>query len=478
MYCARRTLLVSASLLAAASGTYALAADSPLDPTSWGVVYDVPGTREVVVQADVPYLRDAQGTLTVDIYLPAGAGQSGVRPAVVFLNAVGDRPDDKVKDWAIYRSWPRLVAAHGLAGVSMDARRDGIQDSLRAVFSFLAEHGAEHGIDGSRLGVYAASANVSGATEYLMGEGAAPGIRAAALYYGQPPERLRGDLPVFYVAPESDARRMVSDLTGLWSRVLETGAPWTLAYASDMPHAFDAFTDTDEARRIVRQTIAFWKAYLDPLPARTEPPSTARAIVAALYGNETQRAAELLADWVEEHPEDAVGWAQQGRVLAELRRFPEATTSYERALALGSTDPGLFVGLGQSRLFERRWEDAAVYLARAIESGARASQVYGQLGLAQLQLGRNAEAVRSYELAFEAGIPPGANTRGVAWYNLACGYSRLGRTGQALEALGHAIDEGFSDRRTLETDADLEPLRPLPGYREIVARLPAPATGS
>src|SRR5262249_1565916 len=153
---------------------------SQLDATSWGVVYDTPATKRVKVRNEVPYL----GALAIDIYSPPDLKAGEKRPAVVFINAIGDREDNKVKRWAIYQSWPRLVAADGMIGVSMDADGARVQESLRGVFDFLTKQGAQYGVDGARLGLYAASANVRGTYEYLIGDNAAPGIRAAALYYG------------------------------------------------------------------------------------------------------------------------------------------------------------------------------------------------------------------------------------------------------------------------------------------------------
>ena len=134
---------------------------SPLDPTNWGVVYDIPETKRVTVKNGVTYFKDATSDLQIDIYSPAGAKSNAKLPAVIFLNAIGDRPDDKVKNWAIYSSWPRLIAAHGMVGISMDADGTRIQDSLKALFAFLESDGAKYGIDSTRLGVYAASANVT-----------------------------------------------------------------------------------------------------------------------------------------------------------------------------------------------------------------------------------------------------------------------------------------------------------------------------
>ena len=58
----------------------------------------------------------------------------------------------------------------------------------------------------------------------------------------------------------------------------------------------------------------------------------------------------------------------------------------------------------------------------------------------------------------------------VAWYNLACVHSRLGREGKAIECLNTAVEHGYSAFRHLERDPDLDALRELPGYKELLAR--------
>lgn len=444
---------------------------SPLNPTSWGVVYDVPATKQVTRRADVPYLRDDRGTLTLDIYSPPKLKAGEKRPAVVFFNAIGDRPNDSLKRWAIYKTWPRLVAAHGLIGVSMEADATRIPECLAAVFDFLAKQGVAHGIDGMRLGVYAASANVSRAAEYLMSANAAAGIRAAVLYYGRAPEgKLRPDLPVLFVVAEGDAPGMVPQLTSLWQRVIETNAPWTLAFSSKLPHGFDAFSDNDDARRVIQQTLAFWKSHLEPVPQPAWPPSPAREIVAASYWGRPQPLADLLAKWLAEHPNDTEAYLQYGRALQQLRRLDEALAAFERATTLGSTDARVFAGMGQVYASRQQWEEAVKFLERALAGGFQNSLIYGQLANAQLHVNRNEEAVKNYEKSFEMGIPPGANTRGLAWYNLACAYVRVGQKEKAFEAISRSIDEGFAKREHLETDTDFALIRTEARFQELLAK--------
>ena len=118
-----------------------------------------------------------------------------------------------------------------------------------------------------------------------MNETAAKGIKAAVLYYGGLPNMAyRKDLPVLFVVAETDFARNPQQYTGLWQKVSESRAPWTVMFASRMPHAFDAFADNDESRRIIQQTINFWKTHLEPVPQPSWKPSPAREILAASYG--------------------------------------------------------------------------------------------------------------------------------------------------------------------------------------------------
>ena len=467
-------LLAAALSLCLSPAALAAQSRSPLDPTAHGVVYDVPGTQRVELRAGVQFGTSSGRQLLADIYRPEDLRPGERRPAVVFINAVGDGPDstERVRQWEIYRTWPRLVAAHGLIGISMDADRDSIQRSLRGLFAFLDRQGGAHGIDASRLGVYAASANASGAAELVLGASPPGGVKAAVLYYGGVPAgALRTDLPVLFFVAESDAPRMGEALPALWGRVVEARAPWTLTYGSRMPHAFDAFSDNDEARRHVQLTLAFWKAHLEPVPQPTWERSAARDIVATLYANDAARAAELLSRYTTANPTDAEALRQQARVLVQLQRYAAADSAYERAYRLDSTHAGLLSGLGQMRIGQQRWAEGADLLQRAIAAGVEHSMILGQLGWAQLHLGRNAEAARSYERAFELGIPPGRSTRGVAWYNLACAYARLGETERAIAALEQAFGEGVNERRTYEQDSDLASLRSHPRFRALVNRM-------
>lgn len=464
--------LASALLFAAAAPqvAHAAAPSSALDPSRFGIVYDIPETKLVRLVPNVAYWQDASDTLALDIYQPPAFKRGQVYPVVVFLNAIGDRPDSRVKEWGIYKSWPRLVAAHGFVGVSMDANGEHIQECLARVFAFLSSKGAAYGIDGSRIGVYAASANVRGAWEYLGKPDAPPQVRAAVLYYGNPPAATpRTDLPVLFVVASSDAPRMTADLDSLWHRVVAVGAPWTLVYGARLPHGFDGVADNDDSRRLIQQTIAFWKSHLMPVPPPTWEHSEARDIVATMFGSDSEAKVRVLTPWLAAHPQDVSALMSYAQALRDLRRFDEAGVALERVYALDSSNVMVAAQLGGLRLGQQRFAEAASLLARAVAAGGNNSLTLGQLGYAELSLNRNEDSVRHYEQAFAVGIPAGRTTRGVASYNLACGYARLGRKQDALEALARAVDEGFG--QGMADDSDFASLRTEPRFQELVARV-------
>jgi hypothetical protein len=91
---------LTASLLAAACVAASLRGQTPPehDVTEQSVVWVVPGLERVAVRGDVPYKTDGAKTLGLDVYSPPGLRAGELRPAVVFINGVGDAEGRSLKD--------------------------------------------------------------------------------------------------------------------------------------------------------------------------------------------------------------------------------------------------------------------------------------------------------------------------------------------------------------------------------------------
>jgi len=76
----------------------------------------------------------------------------------------------------------------------------------------------------------------------------------------------------------------------------------------------------------------------------------------------------------------------------------------------------------------------------------------------------------AYEKAVEAHKKAATfeQTRGISLYNLACAYSLLGRTDEAIEALRESREAGFDLADPIGGDGDLDNLRDDPRFRELV----------
>ena len=134
---------------------------------------------------------------------------------------------------------------------------------------------------------------------------------------------------------------------------------------------------------------------------------------------------------------------------------------------LGGNDAGTYLGLGQIRDQQKRYEEAVNNYTKAIDLGARFGGAYIQLATAQVNLNRYEDAVKTYEKALEKGVMPKSTT----YYNIACVYSLGNQTDKAFEMLNKAIDEGFANRNTMETDTDLTPIRSDSRFQQLLTRL-------
>jgi tetratricopeptide (TPR) repeat protein len=435
-----------------------------IDPLSFGVILDHPDVKNVIKKADITYLQDSKGTLRIDVYAPPKLNPGETRPAVIFLNAVGDRPGGRpLKSWGIYSSWPALIAAHGYIGISMEADGSRIPESIESLFKFLDAKGAQYNIDAERLGVYAASANVSQASPYLMNETAYRGIKAAVLYYGRAPAGpYRKDLPVLYVIAEGDVRP--NSHNNLMNEVLKNNAPWTIRMGTGMPHGFDAYTDNDEARKILKETISFWKNHLDPVPQPSWQPNKGREVIGTMQ-MDRPKAVSMLETLVKENPKDVGVLNFYADALRQSQKNEEAGKYYQQILVMQPDNVEVMIKMAAVSYAQNKPADAEGYINKAVKTGKMSQNDYSQLGLALLIAEKNKEAAVYYEKAITLG------PRAIDYYNLGCAYAKVNEKDKAFMALEQAAKLGYDSKAQYENDGDLTSLRSDSRYKAILEKL-------
>jgi tetratricopeptide (TPR) repeat protein len=440
---------------------------SALDPTYWGVVLEHPGMNKVKLTKDVVYREHDKKKRHLDIYTME-EGQGTKKPVIIFLNGIGDREGQPtMKSWAIYQSWPRLMAAYGYVGVSMETDGNKVQDCFDDLFRFISKEGSKYGMDENRIGVYAASANTTQSGNYLMKATIHPGIKAAVLYYGNMPTvPLRKDLPVLFVVAEGDVRG--NSYQHIWNEVLKNKAPWTIKMASGLPHGFDAFSDTDEARIVVKETISFWKNHLDPVVKPGWKKSVEREIVETQYWQNYPRLLEMMRQWKQNHAgaSDPAADRLYANALMNTGNFDEAEKIYRGWVEQDTTgNPVLLRNLAIIYYGLRKKQEAEYLLKKLTDSNleGRNQLMVTASRLYQLQL--YADAGDVYEKA--------NSMESIArdYYNAGCCFSLAGNSSKAFENLLKAAELGFNSKQQYEADKDLENIRNDHRWKDLLSKL-------
>jgi serine/threonine protein kinase/Flp pilus assembly protein TadD len=226
-----------------------------------------------------------------------------------------------------------------------------------------------------------------------------------------------------------------------------------------------------------------------------------------LRGDTLARADAASRKALELDPESGEAHTARGLTLSISRRNDEARQEFETALRL---DPHLFEAryfYGRSCMAAGRLEDAA----RLFEEASRLRPEDYQallVGAAVLAgLGRKAESDAAYRRGLQAAeaylrlYPDGARAlclgatawcqlndrdRALEWarralavdpdepmtlYNVACVYSLLGETEEAIDTLSRAVERGYRHKEWIQNDADFKPLRSHPRFQALLASM-------
>lgn len=128
------------------------------------------------------------------------------------------------------------------------------------------------------------------------------------------------------------------------------------------------------------------------------------------------------------------------------------------------------VELGITLVGEGQFEKAIAVLTKWIDSHpgdrSRGGLPWLYRGYCKLSLKRYAEGIEDYKQA--AAIDE--SNRGLAYYNICCGYSCLNKVDAAIEYLEKAVEAGWYDVNYLKTDSDLNNIRDDERFKAILER--------
>ena len=249
------------------------------------VLYELPGTAAVEVTR-CRYSPDGSDTGTLNIYCQRRETGDALLPAVVLVSGLSDAGalaflGCRINEMEAFVGWARLVAASGLIGVTYTTGSDPASD-LSQVIEYLQANGNAHGIDASRLGLWACSSHVPNALGQLMRHHSS--IECAVLYYGfmldldgatgvadaqriwrfanpaagRAVAELPAETPLFVVRCGRDVTPHVNDsIERFVTHALAANLPLTVVNHHDAPHAFDLDHDSETTRQIVSETLTF-----------------------------------------------------------------------------------------------------------------------------------------------------------------------------------------------------------------------------
>jgi acetyl esterase/lipase len=258
------------------------------------VVYKVAGTEKVKVISDLNYTGSDSLYRKMDVYVPPSLGKGERLPAVVFIHG-GASEQFRPKDWGIYTSWGRLIAASGMIGVTFTHRlgfpktllTEGSADVTDAI-NYIRINADKLNIDKDRICLIAFSAGGPLLSTAMREKPAY--VRCLVAFYAfmdiqqsevhrnsETPETVKKFSDITYItegeatkiapfflarAGRDEIPTMNDSIDRFIREALSKNMSITVMNHPQGSHGFDNSNDDDRSREIIQAAIAFMKLHL------------------------------------------------------------------------------------------------------------------------------------------------------------------------------------------------------------------------
>jgi acetyl esterase/lipase len=246
----------------------------------------------VEVLKDLDYSSTDSPFLLMDVYRPPGLTSEARLPAVFFIHG-GVEAGTTPKDWGVYQSWGRLVAASGMVGVTV-THRLGYPDPLLSeaagdvaeAIEFVRARGDSLNIDQDRICLIAYSAGGPLLSPYLRDP--PEYVRCLAAFYAfmdirqsdlhrqhEPAEKVEAYSPILQLsgdrvpplflarAGRDEIPTMNDSIDRFVNEAVVRNIPLTFVNHPTGVHGFDnKESESERSREIIREALAFLRTHL------------------------------------------------------------------------------------------------------------------------------------------------------------------------------------------------------------------------
>jgi tetratricopeptide (TPR) repeat protein len=193
--------------------------------------------------------------------------------------------------------------------------------------------------------------------------------------------------------------------------------------------------------------------------------SLGKNILEALNNKNNNRAATLLKDWLQSHPNSLDALVLYSAALRRQHRYAEAEQLFKTNHPDWNNNNGIQMERALIRIGLKDEAGARKLLVPVLAQPMDLRKKYAHLADELFSMKEYLLSDEYFEMAYA--LRPNATSL----YNRGCAYALIGENTKAFELLNKAVDNGFNSKQQFEQDHDLKSLQSDMQWKELQKRL-------